>query len=53
VLNDSSRNPIYSNAQLFRQKNYKLLAGYAEDDAADSLHAHYGTIGFRFHSLVA
>ncbi|MEC0259339.1 IS1380 family transposase [Paenibacillus lautus] len=37
VLNDSRRSPFYSNAKLFRQKIYQLLAGYSEDDSADSL----------------
>jgi Transposase DDE domain. len=37
VLNDSRRNPAYSNEQLLRQKIYQLLAGYSEDDAADAL----------------
>lgn len=37
VLNDSRKNPAYSNEQLLRQKIYQLLAGYFEDDAADSL----------------
>ncbi|UAK17201.1 IS1380 family transposase [Sporolactobacillus terrae] len=37
VLNDSRKSPDYSNEQLLRQKIYQLLAGYSEDDAADSL----------------
>lgn len=37
VLNDSRKDPNYSNEQLLRQKIYQLLAGYSEDDAADSL----------------
>ncbi|WP_262393671.1 IS1380 family transposase [Sporolactobacillus inulinus] len=37
VLNDSRKDPDYSNEQLLRQKIYQLLAGYSKDDAADSL----------------
>ncbi|WP_353949386.1 IS1380 family transposase [Sporolactobacillus sp. Y61] len=37
ILNDSRKSPFYSNAKLFRQKIYQLLAGYSEDDSADAL----------------
>ncbi|GAY75439.1 transposase [Sporolactobacillus inulinus] len=37
VLNDSRKSPFFSNAKIFRQKIYQLLAFYSEDNSADSL----------------
>ena len=36
-LNDSRAYYLQSNENLLRQKIYQLIAGYAEDDAADQL----------------
>src|SRR5690625_1303902 len=36
-LNDNRQYHIHSNEQLLRQKMYQMIAGYAEDDAADHL----------------
>ncbi|WP_258921412.1 IS1380-like element ISBco1 family transposase [Heyndrickxia coagulans] len=36
-LNDSRKYYLHSNENLLRQKFYQLIAGYAEDDAADQL----------------
>ncbi|WP_269410923.1 IS1380 family transposase [Lentibacillus daqui] len=36
-LKDDRRYYVHSNEQLLRQKMYQIIAGYAEDDAADQL----------------
>ncbi|NEV23665.1 transposase, partial [Heyndrickxia coagulans] len=36
-LNDSRKYYLHSNENLLRQKVYQIIAGYAEDDAADQL----------------
>lgn len=36
-LKDNRRYFVYSNEQLLRQNFYQIIAGYAEDDAADQL----------------
>lgn len=36
-LKDDRQYYVYSNEQLLRQKIYQIIAGYAEDDAADQL----------------
>src|SRR5690625_307606 len=36
-LNDDRRYYVHSNENLLQQKIYQIIAGYAEDDAADQL----------------